>query len=133
MTMDKRTYVLSQAAEEDLEQVFDYTEKEFGLEQTVQYLSGIEQMCSQLLTNPMLGRERREIRDGLRSIPCQSHVIFYRILANQIRVVRVLHGSRTSGDVCCCCWIRCNESICDDDQEQQRGCLPPRPCCVASG
>ena len=92
--MDKWTYVLSQVAEEDLGQIFDYTELEFGLEQAVQYLSEIEQMFYGLCDNPMLGRERKEIRKGLRSIPSGSHVIFYRVLTHQVRVVRVLHASR---------------------------------------
>jgi toxin ParE1/3/4 len=92
--MDKWTYVLSQAAEEDLGQIFDYTELEFGFDQAVQYLSDVEQLFYRLCDNPLLGRERKEIRDGLRAIPCGSHVIFYRVLPRQIRVVRVLHASR---------------------------------------
>ncbi|MFD1615673.1 type II toxin-antitoxin system RelE/ParE family toxin [Gelatiniphilus marinus] len=31
---------------------------------------------------------------GLYSITEQGHVIFYRILKNHIRIVRVLHGSK---------------------------------------
>ncbi len=92
--MDKWTYVLSQAAEEDLGKIFDYTQLEFGLDQAIQYLAEMEQVIYRLCDNPMLGRERKEIREGLRSIPYQSHIIFYRILVNQIRVVRVLHASR---------------------------------------
>lgn len=92
--MDKWTYVLSQAAEEDLGQTFDYTELEFGLNQAVRYLFEMEQVFHRLCDNPVMGRERKEIRDGLRAIPCGSHVIFYRILTHQIRVVRVLHASR---------------------------------------
>lgn len=92
--MDKSIYVLSRAAEQDLGQIFDYTELEFGLDQAVRYLSELEQLFYQLCDNPMLGRERKEIRDELRGIPCGRHVIFYRILTSQIRVVRILHASR---------------------------------------
>ena len=92
--MDKWTHVLSQAAEEDLAQIFDYTELEFGLGQAIQYLSEMEKEFYQLRDNPALGRERKEIRAGLRSVPYQSHIIFYRILDNQIRLVRILHASR---------------------------------------
>lgn len=92
--MSKLTYMLSQAAEEDLGQIFDYTELEFGLDQSIQYLSEMERLFYQLCDNPMLGRERKEICEGLRAIPCQSHIVFYRILINQIWVVRVLHASR---------------------------------------
>ena len=47
-----------------------------------------------MLDNPKSGRERFEIRMGLRSIVQNSHVIFYRILKDRIRIVRILHGSR---------------------------------------
>jgi toxin ParE1/3/4 len=92
--MSKLTYMLSQAAEEDLGQIFDYAELEFGLDQSIQYLSEMERLFYQLCDNPMLGRERKEICEGLRSIPSGSHVIFYRVLTHQVRVVRVLHASR---------------------------------------
>jgi toxin ParE1/3/4 len=94
MTLGKGTYVLSQPAAEDLGEIFDYTALEFGHHQAVRYLDGMEQVFCQLAADPVLGRERTEIRIGLRSIAYRSHVIFYRILGRRIRVVRVLHGSR---------------------------------------
>jgi toxin ParE1/3/4 len=92
--MDKWTYALSQVAEEDLGQIYDYTEQEFGVDRAIQYLVEMEKVFYQLRDNPLLGRERKDIRDGLRSIPYGSHIIFYRIVDTQIRVVRVLHASR---------------------------------------
>lgn len=92
--MDKLGYVLSQPAEADLEEIFDYSEAGFGWDRAVEYLSEMEEMFYQLCANPELGRERNDIRDNLRSIPCASHIIFYRVLSQQIRIVRVLHASR---------------------------------------
>lgn len=89
-----KTYVLSVEAEADLSDIFDYTEQEFGVEQAVTYLTELETCLLALVANPKAGRERNEIRADLRSMMSNSHVIFYRICDDHIRVVRVLHGSR---------------------------------------
>lgn len=41
-----------------------------------------------------MGRERPEIRPGIRSFGVMSWVIFYRIGEGHIKIVRVLHGAR---------------------------------------
>lgn len=45
-----------------------------------------------LLENPLAGRERRELRFGLRSFAVGNYVIFYVALPDGIEVVRVMHG-----------------------------------------
>ena len=92
--MSKESCVLSEIADEDLEDIFDYTTTEFGLEQAEKYLNEIEDVFQNLLLNPELGKTRNEIKEGLYSFPKDNHIIFYRILENNIRIVRVLHGSR---------------------------------------
>ena len=94
MTREGLFYELSPEADSDIENIFDYTVKEFGLEQAVSYTSQLDKAFAQILSNPKSGRERAEIRKGLRSIVQNSHVIFYRILKDRIRIVRILHGSR---------------------------------------
>lgn len=87
-------YLLSTEAEADLSDIFDYTEREFGGAQASGYLLELEAVFNQLVVNPKLGRERSEIRTHLRSILHSSHVIFYRVLTDHIRIIRVLHTSR---------------------------------------
>lgn len=86
-------YELSEQADGDLEDIFDYTEEEFGQDQAVNYLLGLEILFERLVVNPKLGRTRNEIKRGLYSISYQEHIVFYRFTQN-IRIVRVLHGSR---------------------------------------
>lgn len=92
--MSKESYVLSEIADEDLGDIFDYSFAEFGIEQAKKYLYEIEEVFQNLLINPELGKIRNEIKEGLYSFPKDNHFIFYRILENHIRIVRVLHGSR---------------------------------------
>lgn len=94
MAKPRLPYELSQEADKDLEDIFDYTVDAFGLDQAVTYVSSFEAVFDRLSLNPQLGRERGEIRAGLRSIVKESHVVFYRITKNAIRIVRILHASR---------------------------------------
>ena len=88
------SYELSPEAEQDLSDIFDYTEMEFGLEQAVRYLKDLDHCFIQLCNNPSIGRERSEIRAELYSFVSQSHVVFYRVQTDRLRVIRILHGSR---------------------------------------
>jgi len=87
-------YELSSEADRDVSDIFDYTELEFGVEQAVNYLKQLERCFNALVDNPESGRRRQEIRRGLYSTVSGSHVVFYRIRRDVIRVIRVLHGSR---------------------------------------
>ncbi len=87
-------YELSQEADNDLVDIFDYSTAQFGTDQAIKYLNELDQVFQLLCDNPKLGRPRNEIRKELRSITHQSHVVFYRILKDHIRIVRVLHASR---------------------------------------
>ena len=92
--MSRKIYILSEIADKDLEDIFDYTFDEFGFDQAEKYLLEIEEIFQNLIINPQIGKKRDEIKQALYSFPKDNHIIFYRILDNHIRIVRVLHGSR---------------------------------------
>lgn len=87
-------YELSDEADLDIGEIFDYSADQFGIDQAVIYASDLDKCFESLVKNPELGRDRSEIIEGLRSISSGSHVVFYRILSDKIRIVRILHGSR---------------------------------------
>lgn len=91
---DVNRYELSSEADQDVSAIYDYTVEKFGVTQAVQYLQDIDDMLMQLVAHPALGVDRPEIRSGVRSKTCHHHVIFYRVLDDCVRVVRVLHESR---------------------------------------
>ncbi|UWU92501.1 type II toxin-antitoxin system RelE/ParE family toxin [Bradyrhizobium sp. CB1015] len=45
-----------------------------------------------LLENPLAGRERRELKAGLRSFAVGNYVIFYAPLPDGVEIIRVMHG-----------------------------------------
>lgn len=94
MPDDVKHYVLSEEADLDIDSIFDYTEREHSFNQAIKYLLSLETIFENLVKNPNIGRKRNEIKIGLYSIVEQEHVIFYRILKNHVRIVRVLHGSK---------------------------------------
>ncbi len=94
LAMGNENYKLSPAADKDLDEIFDYTEEEFGIDQAAKYLTELEEVFIQLFQNPLIGRTRNEIKRGLRNFVKSSHVVFYRPMKSHVRIVRVLHGSR---------------------------------------
>jgi len=91
---DIKHYVSSEATDLDIDAIFDYTERKHSFNQAIKYLLSLKSVFESLVINPRIGRELNEIKLGLYSITEQEHVIFYRILKNHIRIVRVLHGSK---------------------------------------
>jgi toxin ParE1/3/4 len=92
--MLKRFYELSQKTDQDIDEIINYTEAEYGFDQAVKYLGELEEVFIQLIQNPKLGKKREEVKRGLRSISKGEHTIFSRVMSDRIRIVRVLHGSR---------------------------------------
>jgi len=87
-------YRLSINADIDLEEIFDYTERVHSFNQAIKYLTDLEVVFESLVLSPTIGRKRNEIKTELYSISEQEHTIFYKILSDHIRIVRVLHGSK---------------------------------------
>ena len=89
----KDYYELTAIADDDIDQIFKSTYGEFGMEQAIKYTSEFHEVCNHLLWNPTLGRHRIEIRENLYSLSKDAHTIFYTILDNKIKIMRILHGS----------------------------------------
>lgn len=91
---DLIAYVLSDEADNDLNDIFDYTAQDHGFDQAILYLMAFESIFKSLVNNPKIGRQRDEIKPGLYSLTEQQHVVFYTILKKKIRIIRVLHGRK---------------------------------------
>ncbi|WP_117884201.1 type II toxin-antitoxin system RelE/ParE family toxin [Aureibaculum luteum] len=95
MMIDKNfNYQLSKDADQDLDSIFDYTEKEHSFDQAIKYLSEIEETFFQIASSPNLGKERVELKRGIYSLQVNYHLVFYKIHSDHVLIVRVLHGRR---------------------------------------
>jgi toxin ParE1/3/4 len=84
-------YVLSPRAQSDLDEIWDYTAKRWGLDQAETYTRDIWQRIEKVAARPAIGQECSDIRAGYWKIPCGSHFLFYRLTDEGIDVVRILH------------------------------------------
>ena len=87
-------YVLAEIAQLDIEEIFDFTVSEFGIGKAIEYHLNFIHLFEQLIEFPKEGKARDGIKKGLRSITKESHVVFYRILDDHVRIIRILHHSQ---------------------------------------
>jgi toxin ParE1/3/4 len=85
-------YVLSPAAQFDLEQIWDCTCERWSDDQAERYVREIQRATELVADNPLIGRPCEEVRAGYRRHAVGSHTLYYRVAAGHlIEVVRVLH------------------------------------------
>jgi toxin ParE1/3/4 len=91
-------YRLTQDAEADLDEIWSHITRESGDPETAQHLvEAIANRFDALSAHPRMGRARSDLRQGLRSHPVGNYLIFYRIVAADVLILRVLHGRRDIG------------------------------------
>jgi len=86
----------SPKADSDLDDIWDYIATNSGsFDIADRLIDSITQRFSLIATHPNIGRARDEdLRAGLRSFPAGEYVIVYRIVEEDVRILRVLRGSR---------------------------------------
>jgi toxin ParE1/3/4 len=57
-------------------------------------LQRIDARIAELVVFPDLGRRRDDLAPGLRMVPVEPYLIFYRVVSEEVQIVRVLHGAR---------------------------------------
>jgi len=86
--------VISPAAKSDLKNIFQFGLRNWGQSQSESYLENLKDHVWNLTEQPLIGIERPELLDNIRSSPVESHMLFYRVLSKQIEIVRILHGKQ---------------------------------------
>jgi len=83
--------VVSPKAEDDIVGIAAYTLGMWGERQMSRYVDGLHKRFDALARFPNSGRRRDEIGRGYRSMVHGSHIVFYKIVARELVIVRVLH------------------------------------------
>lgn len=84
-------YRLSPKAQRDLDGIFDYTVKSWGLPQALRYTDLIETACAGLAEAPQRSQDCTLIRPGYRRRNVEQHAIYFRQTSYGIAVIRILH------------------------------------------
>jgi toxin ParE1/3/4 len=85
--------VRTDQAETDLAEILDYLEDR-NPQAAERLATAIDERCSLLGQLPLMGRTREELSPGLRSVVIEQYVLFYRVTATAVEVLRILHGAR---------------------------------------
>lgn len=87
------TYVKAPAADIDLIEIWSYiSQRDF--ETADRFLERLEASFEQLAEQPFMGRDRRDLFPGLRSLAVGNYIIFYRVDENVVQIARVLNTAR---------------------------------------
>jgi toxin ParE1/3/4 len=84
-------YRLTQAAREDLIQMYMEGVRQFGVAQAEKYQDDLERVFNLLGANPLLARERLELTPPVRIHPSASHLIVYKVGEDGILIIRIRH------------------------------------------
>ena len=80
-------------AELDLIGIWVYTCGEWGIDQADKYLDELEEGMKQLIHHPSLGADYTHVLPGYRRLQVGHHALFYKLVEQELLVVRVLHES----------------------------------------
>lgn len=85
-------YVLSRAAQRDLDDIWDYSAETWSPAQANRYVENIRDACEKLGTGRARGRSVDDVRPGYFKLAVKSHFLFYRVIGGDIiDIVRILH------------------------------------------
>ena len=89
----------SAAARRDLRAIYKQSARQFGLSQADRYRSGMLQALDFIAQQPLASPEHEGYTRPVRYHFYQSHVIFYWVDGEVLRVMRVLHQQQDWRDI----------------------------------
>ncbi len=87
-------YELTHKAEDEIEEIYEYSIVNFGLEVARKYISGMQDCFELLAGHQSWGNDYGLIKPGLLRYEYRSHSIYYQPVEDGILIVRVLGGKQ---------------------------------------
>lgn len=84
-------------ASRDLEAILDYIAEQSSIDRAEEFLRQVNAKCQRLTQFPALGRTRDELAAGVRSLPVDAYLIFYRLIEGGVEILRVVSGYQDLG------------------------------------
>lgn len=85
--------VISLEASQDLAEIVDYFVSR-SVEAGERLLNEFNNKCQKIVNFPNIGRSYAEIEPLLRGVPLDGYIILYRVMEDEIVIVRVVSGYR---------------------------------------
>ena len=83
--------IISQQAIRDMDAISSYF-AERNVEAGERFLRSLNDKCVNLRQFPNMGKSYEDLRPGLRGVPINGHIIFYRATEEELRILRVISG-----------------------------------------
>lgn len=84
-------YRLTPAAEGDLESIWSYTVRQWGIQQAERYIDYLSAAFAKLAESPRTAPGCEHIRAGYRRWRVERHMIYFRVTDYGVAIIRVLH------------------------------------------
>lgn len=91
-------FIISREAEDDINEILAYIAAD-NFDAALSLYDRLLGLFAMLAVNSNAGRSRPELKESLRSFPEGNYIVFYRVWAGKIAIVRVLHGVRDLGEI----------------------------------
>ncbi len=86
------TLQISNEAQSDLTEIWEYTYETWSLSQADTYYSILIEGINAIVKEPNIGRSYENVKSGYFGYKVKSHIIFYKIKRREImQVIRILH------------------------------------------
>jgi len=79
------------AAARDFDRIAVYSRRRWGVNVAVRYVTGLGQAIERIRRHPTIGADCSDIIEGIRRYRFQSHTIYYAVMSDSVRIVRILH------------------------------------------
>jgi toxin ParE1/3/4 len=86
-------YIIPHEADEDISEILAYIASD-NFSAALAFYDRLIDLFEMLADNANAGRGRPELKEDIRSFPEGNYLIFYRLWAGKIAIVRVIHGAR---------------------------------------
>jgi toxin ParE1/3/4 len=93
MPRSKRRLVVSPAAERDFESILSFIARDKP-GAALSFVKKLRARCTTLAKNPFVGEDCSLLRPETRRVAVEGYLIFFRVGADAVEVVRVIHGAR---------------------------------------
>ena len=78
-------------ARRDIEEIWEYSFEQFGLDKAEAYLRDIQRAAMTVTEDPRRGLGCDEIRSGYRKFSVGSHILFFKASETRVVIIRILH------------------------------------------
>ncbi len=86
-------YIVTSGCESQINEIVNYIADD-NVDVPIAFYERVKDVFRLISQNPKMGRERPELSEGLRSFSVGKYVVFYRVWAGEVAIVRVVDGAR---------------------------------------